>query len=713
EGAVSRTNLSQDISPESFHCFRLLAKGSYQMKTPLLRGYLPGQLAVIMVVGFSLTVTQRVFAQPPADGESSASDETPGRVVIDRLGDPEETSASEDDDTATLPEVTVTAPFPRRPLGDDTVVSASPTETARRQVGSSVTVITEEDIQRRGSRTLNEILRSIPGFDVRQSGGPGQQSTIFTRGTNGSQTKVLLDGIPLNDPSSPNRAFDPANFLLDNVQRIEVIRGPQSTIYGSDAIGGVVNIVTRRGEGPTQVRTTHEGGSFGTYTQATTISGGTENFWYSLSGAWFTSDGFSAASAGTEDDGYENGTLSGRVGVLLTDDWDVDVSWRYVDSDVDLDGFLADAARNLDNEQFFLRAQTTLTQLDGILEHRAGYSFASYKRDDRGGFQSFFDGESHRFDYQAKLTTIDDGHFSHSVTGGVEHIHEDVLQDTSSMFIFFPAAASQFGTGGFVENQFAVNDRWFTTAGYRHDDYSRAGTADTYRVTSRFLIPESHMDVHGAIGTGFRSPALAEVAAGFGFDPNLRPEESFGWEVGAEKRMFDDKVVVDATYFRNDLDNLIVFRSPTFTAMNVGSALTAGVEVSGQVELDPDTFLTASYTNTKTRDNGTRNELLRRPRHKFDATLSRFLCDHQAQVSMNLRYVGARDDFDATFARTTLSEYFVLNASTWWQVSKNVRLFARVDNITDQQFEDVFGFNTADVSAYGGVTIALGGYDEE
>ena len=126
------------------------------------------------------------------------------------------------------------------------------------------------------------------------------------------------------------------------------------------------------------------------------------------------------------------------------------------------------------------------------------------------------------------------------------------------------------------------------------------------------------MDVHGAIGTGFRSPALAEVAAGFGFNPNLRPEESFGWEVGVEKRMFDDKVVVDATYFRNDLENLIVFQAPTFTAMNIGSALTTGVEVSGQVELDSDTFLTASYTNTKTRDNDARNQLLRRPRHKFD-----------------------------------------------------------------------------------------------
>jgi vitamin B12 transporter len=678
------------------------------MKTFLLRGFLSAHFVTTIAIGILLTATQQAIAQPPADAESSSNDETPGRVTIDRLGDPDENSAAQPDDAAMLPEVTVTAPFPRQPLGDDTVVSASPTETARRQVGSSVTVITEEDIQRRGSRTLNEVLRTVPGFDVTPRGGPGQQSTIFTRGTNGSQTKVLLDGIPLNDPSSPNRAFDPANFLLDNVQRIEVIRGPQSTIYGSDAIGGVVNIVTRRGEGPTQVRTTHEGGSFGTYSQATTISGGTENFWYSLSGAWFTSDGFSAASAGTESDGYENGTLSGRVGALLTDEWDFDVSWRYVDSDVDLDGFMADAARNLDNEQFFLRAQTTVTQLDGMLEHRAGYSFASYKRDDRGGFQSFFDGESHQFDYQAKLTTFDDGCFKHSVTGGVEHIHEDILQDTSNMFIFFPAAASQFGTGGFVENQFAVNDRWFTTAGYRHDDYSRAGTADTYRVTSRFLIPEAQMAVHGAIGTGFRSPALAEVAAGFGFDPNLRPEESFGWEVGAEKRMFDDKVVVDATYFRNDLDNLIVFPFPTFTATNIGSALTAGVEVSGQVELGPDTFLTASYTNTKTRDNGTQNELLRRPRHKFNATLSQFLCDKQAQVSLNMRFVGDRQDFGAT-----LDEYFLVNASAWWQVSKNVRLFARVDNITDEQYEDVLGFNTADISAYGGVTIALGGYDDE
>ena len=142
------------------------------MKTWLLRGFLSAHFVATIAVGILLTATQHTVAQPPSDADSSSSDEAPGRVVIDRLGDPDEASVSQPDDTATLPEVTVTAPFPRQPLGDETVISASSTETARRQVGSSVTVITEEDIQRRGSRTLNEVLRTVPGFDVTPRGGP-------------------------------------------------------------------------------------------------------------------------------------------------------------------------------------------------------------------------------------------------------------------------------------------------------------------------------------------------------------------------------------------------------------------------------------------------------------------------------------------------------------------------------------------------------------
>jgi vitamin B12 transporter len=675
------------------------------MKSSLLRrcGTLVGhatRVSLTMLTAAVLLTPDTVSAQPPdATVFDETADATPGMVRIASLQD--ETP----DVPETLPEVTVTAPFPRQPLDDDTVLSATATPVSRPQVGSSVTVITEEDIQRRGARTLNEILRTVPALDITSRGGPGQPTSIFTRGTNSSQTKVLLDGIPLNDPSGPSRAFDPSNFLLDNVQRIEVIRGPQSTLYGSDAIGGAINIVTRRGNGPAQIRTTQEGGSFGTYTQSTTLSGGSERFWYSFSGAWFKNDGFSTSSFGTEDDGYENGTLSGRIGTLLTDDLDVDVSWRYIDADADFDGFLADAPRNIDTEAFFLRTQTTYTQLDGLLEHRAGYSLASYKKDDRAGFQAFFDGESHQFDYRASLRTYDDDCFSHTLTGGVDHLREDVLQDTSNAFISFDPTAAQFATGVFAENQFEVADRWFTTAGYRYNDFSRAGHASTYRVTSRLLIPESDTALHGAIGTSFRAPALAEVAAGFGFNTALRPEESFGWEAGAEQQLFDGRVILDATYFRNDLTNLIDFPPATgFTAVNIASALTAGVEASAQVELGPETFLLASYTNTKTQDNSTGNQLLRRPRHKANLSLSQFLSDRQAQVSLNLRFVGDRDDFGVT-----LDEYFLVNASFWYELSEDVRLFGRVDNITDEQYEDVFGFSSADISAYGGVSITLGG----
>ena len=235
EGAVSRTNLSQDISPESFHCFRLLAKGSYRMKT-LLRHSLVSRFAPVFVLGVALTATRSAVAQPPAD--SPSDDETPGRVVIERLGEPDSVPDAPAESEATLPEVTVTAPFPRQPLGDDTVVSESPTETARRQVGSSVTVITEQDIQRRGSRTLNEILRTVPGFDVASSGGPGQQTTIFTRGTNGSQTKVLLDGIPLNDPEL---SILPTSFsTISSGSKSSVARKARSTVQMRSAVWSIL-----------------------------------------------------------------------------------------------------------------------------------------------------------------------------------------------------------------------------------------------------------------------------------------------------------------------------------------------------------------------------------------------------------------------------------------------------------------------------------------
>ena len=637
-------------------------------------------------------VSSNALAQP-------ADDDTTGRVQIGEL-DP--------DEIPVIPETIVTAPsFPSQPLTPDTVVSAARTETPRSRVGSAITVITEEDLQRRGAVNLNDALRTVPGLDVVQSGGPGQATTIFIRGANGPHTKVLLDGIPLNDPGSPGRAFNPANFPLTNVERIEVLRGPQSTLYGSDAIGGVVNIITKRGSGPAKLTTSVSGGSFGTFNQTTGITGGSDRFWYALSGSWTKTDGYSAIDnrfGATEKDGYENGTLSGRTGFLLADDLDIDVVWRYTDADADIDGFNAmtflpaDTNGNLDTEDFFFRTQLKYRQLDDRMEHRVGYSRASFKRDDvRSPFGGFFDGDSDKFDYQVSLLTFDEQHFNHRITAGVEHYRENALQEG-----FTPNA--QFSNGVFIENSFAINNEWFTNAGWRYDDYSRSGRRSTYRVTSRYAPQESGIAFHGSIGTGFRAPALSENAAGFGFNPNLRVEKSFGWDIGIEQQLFDGRAVLDVTYFRNDFTDLINFPFPTFVATNIDRAFSGGVEVLGSFRLTDQTNVTASYTNTKTRDESTQMPLLRRPRHKSHVGLDHRFWEDNANVSMNLRFNGDRNDFD-----TTLDEAMVLDLAGSVQLTDRVRAFVRVDNVTDARYEDVFAFRTPRLSAYGGFVVEFGG----
>jgi vitamin B12 transporter len=657
-----------------------------------------GSCSFLVFFALLLVVFNRqAIAQPPAP--PAESDDETGRVNLGTL-DP--------DEIPSIPETVVVAPtFPSQPLTPDTVVSASRTETLRSQVGSSMSVITESDIQRRGAQTLNDALRTVPGLDVVQSGGPGQPSTIFMRGANGPHTKVLLDGIPLNDPGSPTRSFNPANFPLANVERIEVLRGPQSTLYGSDAIGGVINIITKRGTGPAKLRTSVTGGSFGTYNQTADITGGSERFWYALSGSWYKTDGFSTVDGrfgATEKDGYENGTLSGRTGFLVTDDLDIDVVWRYTEADVDFDGFdfatflPADSNGNLDSEEFFLRTQLKYRQLDGRLEHRAGYSRSSFKRDDaRTFFGNFFDGDSNKFDYQLSLLTFDEQCFKHRVTAGVEHYRENAFQDG-----FTPTA--QFSNGVFIENSFSINDEWFTNAGWRYDDFSRSGDRSTYRVTSRYAPKSTGTAFHGSIGTGFRAPALAEIAAGFGFNPNLRPEKSFGWDVGIEQQFLDGQAVLDVTYFRNDFTDLINFPFPTFVATNIDRAFSGGVEVLGSFEWDDQTSITASYTNTKTLDKTTQRPLLRRPRHKFNVGVNRRFLEDDANLSLNLRFNGDRPDFG-----TVLDEAMVLDIAGSLQLTDRVKLFARVDNATDAEYEEVFSFQTARLSAYGGVVIEFGG----
>ncbi len=646
--------------------------------------------------------------EPPVAAENAAASST----------------GQDPDDSLSIPETRVIAkptpgPFPREALPDDASITANRTETLRSQVGSSMSVITEEQIRRSGQTTLLGVLRNagVPGIDFAQSGTPGSVTSGFIRGANSAHTKVMMDGVPLNDPSSPTRNFDFGTFSLDNVERIEIIRGPQSTLYGSDAIGGAINIITKRGKGPAQFQSTSMGGTFGTWQQSLSVSGGTDQYYYSLSGSYLQSDGFSAASkrfGNTEYDGFRNGNLGFRGGYIFNDYVDVDVVYRYQKSRIDIDDgdsgppnffFPLDSNRINKLESNTVRPQVRVLMFDGALEQKAGFSYINYNRDAPGGFTQFFNGETRKFDYQANAKLFELEQFTNTATLGVEYLDE--RSTTESV-----PAAMQFARSIYVQDQFALWDRWFTTLGARHDDYSIAGVADTYRVTTKYQVKETNTAFHGTIGTGFRAPSLAEYF-GFGGNTALRPEESKGWDVGIEQAFDSERrFVADATYFRNDFTDLIQFKSVPppifFQNQNVALALTTGVELTANWQLFDDTSLTASYTHTDAFDRTTNTRLLRRPPNKYSLGVSQFLLDQKANVSANLRWSDYRNDVGA-FGPTVLQSYTVANLQAYYDWKPSVRLFGRIDNVFDEKYEEVFAFATPRFSVYAGVTMTFGG----
>ena len=615
----------------------------------------------------------------------------------------------------------VVAPFPRNPLSGRAVLSATRTEILREQNGSSVTVITGEQLRQSGQSLLHDALRGTPGLNVVRAGSPGQQTSIFIRGTESRHTKVLLDGIPLNDPSSPSRGFDFSNLTVDNIERVEVLRGPQSTLYGSDAIGGVINIVTRRGQGPPKYRFSTMGGRFGTFRQSASVSGSSDRVHYSMGGSFFDSDGFSTAAprlGNTENDGFRNGNLSGRFGWLASDTTDIDVVLRYTDAEAQIDGYqfpvgpVDDLLRKLKNETFAMRTQLRTEMLDGLIEQKVGFSYTRFhRRDTNPGFfgTPAFDGSTAKFDWQANVLLHETTRVRNVFTTGLDYLDEGASSTMASR-------RSLHATGFYLQEHVVVDERWSTVAGARWDRYSVAGGAKTFRVTSRYALEESDTAFHGSIGTGFRAPAINEL-----FDPSLgnlglRPERSFGWELGVEQPLADGDLVVDVTYFRNDIDDLIVFRFDGTGAWgghlyNVDEALTAGVETTAKLRLSEATSASFGYTSLDARNRTTDSRLVRRPSNTFRVGLDHRFDDEGVRVALNYQWVDRRSDFDGGGFVTSLDEYSLLNATVRWEYSDRLQMFARLDNITDETYEEVWGFASPRFGIYAGVTILLGGDD--
>jgi vitamin B12 transporter len=623
---------------------------------------------------------------------------------------------------------------------NELVVSATRLATPRDEVASSVTVITAEDIRRRQFRSVPHALRSVPGLHVAPTGGTGQQTSVFVRGANSNHTLVLIDGIEISDPASPSGAVDFSNLWLDNVERIEVLRGPQGTLYGSDAIGGVINITTRRGEGPLQAQGRLEAGSDGRFDQQASLAGATANGDYSFAVMHVDTDGNSVtparlrAGVPAEDDGYQNLTASARLGAAFGEALEMSIFARYIDSRTDLDpelemfgaGTTEDRDARLDQTEYLLRGEANALLLDGLWDATLSASYTDTERHNRNDRQqpaetltrTRFDGDKLKFELKNDLYPSD----AHILTLGAETEKESMksggFSDFGGFVIGEQTGADARNSAVYGQDQFSYAERLFGTVGLRYDHYDSFGSEVTYRVAPLYLHRSTGTRLKGSVSTGFKAPTLFQTD---GFTPNnfgsfyrgnpdLDPEKSFGWEIGFEQTAWQERLGLGATWFQSRIDDLMqVVFDPSFnsTYQNIDKADIRGVESFIDLQPFDAVQLGLDYTWTDAEDHDTGEPLLRRPKHKFDLDLE-YRPLPAASVNLGLTYVADYKDISRqTSSVVNGDDYAVVDLAVAYRFNQTWRVSGRIDNLTDAHYEPADGFQAPDRAVFAGVELSL------
>lgn len=607
--------------------------------------------------------------------------------------------------TGVRPPVAHAQQAPQLQPPEEMIVTSSLVPQPRREIGTAVSVLDFGEMQLRGYTEVADALRTQPGISVSNSGGVGKSTALRIRGEESYRTTLIIDGVRAADASAPQVSPDFDSLLAtSDFDRIEVLRGPQGFMYGADA-GGVVNIMTKRGAGALNGGVGLEYGEYATRKIDAAISGGSDRGDYYVSATDLHTDGFNSRLDDTtlgDADGAKNTTVHAKLGWNPTDDLRLQLVARHIDASTMYDGcFTAtfaptnDCSSTTDQTTYRLSADYE----SGEFRNTFAYSDVDIARDNLSAGVSAFktEGETGRFEYTGSYRPFD----ALTLVYGVDMEREKLIGS--------PDGFDRRQNGYYFEYDGAFSKRFFLTAGARYDDNDDFGQHTSTRVSGAYLEElrdGRSLKYRASYGTGFRAPSLFEIAynqSPFAFPPAagrpLHEETSRGYDVGVE---YDTQLGLhlEVTYFDQDIRNEIYFDTFGSGYLQTGGASSAakGFEAAAEVPLGAGLRLLANWTDTDAKD------LMGEPRLRRPKDVANIGLMYQARsrkLELIANYRLARDAVDIGGMR--LDDYDVIDLSARYSISDRFEIYGRIENATDQDYQEVAGYATPGRSLYGGV----------
>ncbi|MEP6975233.1 MAG: TonB-dependent receptor [Spartobacteria bacterium] len=587
------------------------------------------------------------------------------------------------------------------------VVSATRIPIPADETPASVSVLTAQDFENKQIERVADALRQVPGLSVVQSGPPGQLTSVFTRGLRSEHTQVLIDGVPINQGLAG--LFNFADLTIDNIDHIEIVRGPQSTVYGPRALAGVIQIFTKVGGEIPETTASFEGGSYGTFRESLATSGKFGPVDYSLGASRLDTDN------ARPNNQYRLSSFVGNLGWSPNDQLRLSSLFTYSLADTGNPNSIFDP-KPFDNfltERWLIAPHLTWKPSDDW-EHKLIVAYDEERQVNDPNQDGFVGPTRALFtrltiDYQNdfrpwKWLTLTSGFFYSQVDAGQERpfISQDfgpqptfISDFTEEEAVFLQASATPLPGLNLV-------------AGGRYDHFNQFGGIFTYRFAGSYKIAPTDTVVHASVATGFSPPSSQDKIFGNNF--GLEPEEDLGWETGVDQRLWDGRIKVAATYFFNRLSNLIGFNG-LFDTLNLGAARTQGLETELEFRPINDLIFSASYTYLDAEKTSAADitqlpgaRLPRRPRHEVYLSGS-YLWFGKLRTTAEAKFVNAREELNFGGPNFDIEDYSFVNFAAEYAVNPHLTLYGRVDNLTNEQYSEVFGFPALGRAAYGGVKL--------